>query len=695
MPESIVQPAFQLYSPLQSENEQIRFVTIEPGEDESSEIRCSLQTTELANSPTYYALSYVWGDQNATRSITLSGHIIHITLNLYQALKRLRGRPETSHLWIDAICINQSSREEKASQIPLMGRIYSRAKQVLMWVGDEDDRAGPAMAFIRKWSEGITAARNLDPDNFWPNALDLSIDHIGDPFNEQEVQAFGSLLARPYWRRMWIIQEIVLSADPILVCGREEVPFEQFWMTHYLLSEIIDLNKHGKVDVETFALVDKYVSGMGSPTNATLATIRWLITSRQDMLSRNEEFRPDIFILASRTRDAASSDLRDKIYGFFGLLPSYSLPMKPDYGIDAAEVYTRFTLKLITSSLKIICLAGIGVSKKGSALKLPSWVPDFSMGPANSSLAATDAANDQTFRASMERDDYCSLHLPVGSSRLATEGFICDEIVELYTRDPEVDSGYHWLWTLFETVKAHCPSIHPSGIPLRQAFFRNLMRDASGFGHGRPDFINPDAEALFFSHADAFMVIMRRIALQKMALTGIFESLAAHRGHPVDVSLEMDVNQLLDLDRVHQSGRIDFETLYWACNSSVTSDPDLRNILLGAFIGDSDASNRLAWPLSEYGRGVNTHGSLDFAAIVVMIRSFIMTKQGYMGRGPYHVESGDRICVLFGCPVPLVIRRRGSNYILVGEAYVYGMMHGEMMDMFERGEFSREMLVFE
>jgi hypothetical protein len=106
MSEPITQPISQPYTPLQKEKEEIRLVTIESAEDDLADIQCSLQTAELKSSPTYYALSYVWGDPSVTRRITVGGYATHITLNLYHAMKRLRKRPGTRPLWIDALCVD-------------------------------------------------------------------------------------------------------------------------------------------------------------------------------------------------------------------------------------------------------------------------------------------------------------------------------------------------------------------------------------------------------------------------------------------------------------------------------------------------------------------------------------------------------------------------------------------------------------
>ena len=39
-------------------------------------------------------------------------------------------------------------------------------------------------------------------------------------------------------------------------------------------------------------------------------------------------------------------------------------------------------------------------------------------------------------------------------------------------------------------------------------------------------------------------------------------------------------------------------------------------------------------------------------------RSMAITSQGYIGAMPQEVQPGDLVCVLFGCSVPVVLRKR-------------------------------------
>jgi hypothetical protein len=59
-------------------------------------------------------------------------------------------------------------------------------------------------------------------------------------------------------------------------------------------------------------------------------------------------------------------------------------------------------------------------------------------------------------------------------------------------------------------------------------------------------------------------------------------------------------------------------------------------------------------------------------------RPFI-SASGFVGLAPSHVEAGDMICIFFGGHVPYVLRKCGEAHILIGEAYVHGIMYGECM----------------
>ena len=60
---------------------------------------------------------------------------------------------------------------------------------------------------------------------------------------------------------------------------------------------------------------------------------------------------------------------------------------------------------------------------------------------------------------------------------------------------------------------------------------------------------------------------------------------------------------------------------------------------------------------------------------------------GESGLGPEDVAPGDKLCVLQGCTVPVVLRQKEGQYILLGEAYVPLTMHGEAVQATSEEEY--------
>ncbi|KIW07671.1 uncharacterized protein PV09_01611 [Verruconis gallopava] len=72
-------------------------------------------------------------------------------------------------------------------------------------------------------------------------------------------------------------------------------------------------------------------------------------------------------------------------------------------------------------------------------------------------------------------------------------------------------------------------------------------------------------------------------------------------------------------------------------------------------------------------------------------RSFFTMKEGYMGLGPNTMEADDVVVLLYGGDVPYILRpRTEGGHVLVGEAYVHGVMLGELMPKVSTGEHEEQ-----
>lgn len=71
-----------------------------------------------------------------------------------------------------------------------------------------------------------------------------------------------------------------------------------------------------------------------------------------------------------------------------------------------------------------------------------------------------------------------------------------------------------------------------------------------------------------------------------------------------------------------------------------------------------------------------------------------MTPRGFIGIGPPNVQKGDKICILLGCDIPLIIRQVNDHYAVVGDCFDYGIMTGEVMKDIEESKLNPETFDF-
>jgi hypothetical protein len=168
----------------------IRLLRLHPSEDKNAVVQCQLFNYSLEESSErthpYDALSYVWGESGKTRPIRINEHELPVTLNLHEALSRLRYRYIERIVWVDAVCIDQGNIQEKEQQIQLMAKIYGQASRVIVWLGDAADNSNQALEEIRVAGDRI------------------STDSLNKETTQQAVLA---LLQRPWFRRIWVRQQ--------------------------------------------------------------------------------------------------------------------------------------------------------------------------------------------------------------------------------------------------------------------------------------------------------------------------------------------------------------------------------------------------------------------------------------------------------------------------------------------------------
>lgn len=154
------------------EGPHIRLINVRPAADFTSNLTCDLETVKLDTKPEYFALSYAWEGQTPSVPIlcTTGSHsgTLLITPNCAAALRQLRHESGSLTIWIDSICIDQKSIDERSSQVALMGEIYKAAKQVVIWLGERNERVVAAIELLRKLSAPSTdkaSTQGMDPES--------------------------------------------------------------------------------------------------------------------------------------------------------------------------------------------------------------------------------------------------------------------------------------------------------------------------------------------------------------------------------------------------------------------------------------------------------------------------------------------------------------------------------------------------
>jgi hypothetical protein len=233
------------YSPLERPSD-IRLLVLESGR-KYGHINCRLLHVPLDYNPTYEALSYAWGDTSVEGPyIFLNGKPFHIGVNLQAALLSLcsenirAGVNAERILWIDAICINQNDIPERNEQVQKMKSIYLSASKVVIWLGDYHEPLDDSLAFdpsvwdFRSLERGTREELSRTYDLIFKISGFHSERMKGNPNPDDSFLLapkhtwanLRRLIMRPWFERLWVVQERYLARKSEIVCGRLTISWQ-------------------------------------------------------------------------------------------------------------------------------------------------------------------------------------------------------------------------------------------------------------------------------------------------------------------------------------------------------------------------------------------------------------------------------------------------------------------------------------
>jgi len=259
----------------------------------------------------YDALSYTWGGTDKTSTVIVNGKYLDVTANLYSALRHLRSETEDKVLWVDAICIDQNNKRERGHQVQQMCKIYSQAEKVIVWLGQATRETDLLLESLQRLENLST--RDGHGYRYWEleqwTQFWLSVPK--NPDSELRY-GLGLLLSRPWFRRVWILQEIANAKKASILCGTKSVRAHTFALAPSLIGIKPERHCRAVLDIMPGSLREK----------------TWWAENR------------DLYNLLLKFSESEASDPRDKVYALLGISSDAqdTDSLRPDYRKGLHEV---------------------------------------------------------------------------------------------------------------------------------------------------------------------------------------------------------------------------------------------------------------------------------------------------------------------------------------------------------------------
>jgi hypothetical protein len=276
---------------------------------DSSLIACRLHVVSLRDSPSYTALSYMWGPPAPARQILLNNELFTVRENLWTFLHQARMDRDRSLFWVDAICIDQTNNDERTHQVSVMGTIYLEAALAIAWLGLPTEQTA-------QWEMAL---------DMIPQA-DSTKGHNFDIWLRENKHAMTKLCSHVYWSRVWIVQELVLAYRINLLCGKHRA-------THETLTRLGDQCSRRSRDIVP-------------PDIWTSPGMRVLQRRSEwhQAIAQGLGLDPTLEHMIINFKHAQCMEPRDHVYALLSLCDPVELrerPVRPDYSIPAMELFIQ------------------------------------------------------------------------------------------------------------------------------------------------------------------------------------------------------------------------------------------------------------------------------------------------------------------------------------------------------------------
>jgi hypothetical protein len=213
--------------------------------------------------PSYDAISYTWGDPRDEECIMIryrnapdnsTPRFLSVRKNCADVLRQLAHFTTSRFYWIDAICINQAGKKEREKQVLLMSNVFGLAQCVLACVGMHQDDSEFLAQTLDEFDQSLAShhtsidiltIRATESGNVpWittsitEHSIEATCAHcfewvkqLDAPTTKRLFKALDQFGRRPYFWRIWILQELCLPDRFRFLCGRSELRLSTllFW----------------------------------------------------------------------------------------------------------------------------------------------------------------------------------------------------------------------------------------------------------------------------------------------------------------------------------------------------------------------------------------------------------------------------------------------------------------------------------
>ncbi|KAI1075687.1 heterokaryon incompatibility protein-domain-containing protein [Whalleya microplaca] len=595
-----------------------RLVRLQSSLDDTSAIFSDLVECNLSTATSYIALSYTWRDPVVEENSPWEFEKIFVNSRQFSVGINLfcalkALRNTKAYLWVDAICINQQDNHERSIQVALMGEIFSRASKVYAWLGPEVEISHLAMDFLSHLASS--------PIN---NELIVWIRNTTvEPQWLPTWEALMKLLNRSWFKRAWIVQEIALARDVLFICGDKRLTIAEW----------------EKADRLLFHHWAKFISGLRHrlPLNArTFDPSRSVLDLRRRLLHGDR-----IPVLASlqMTRYALATDPRDHLFSKVAISNNQLAELcPPNYDIPPEEVCKVFLEAYIQrkQDLYVICLAG---TKPANYAYLPSWLPTWSCTkPAYPICNFQSEIQPQWPHFDAAKGTKPEVSFSSSKGHLLCTGVEVDELDG--TMGDQWGSEY-----LDEGIQSVASN---NAYRTLDAAYKALVRTITGDTNrwGEPSKPPHDFEALFSRRCYELNFVMDEYKANP----------ASHPPEPLRHSSSI------------------FEVSWRSMRSLKFGGIPMRYIVER----QGKSANQTTAPNQKFAQQQSLWPAFEHSAGQIMLeRRLFTTLKGFLGVGSASVMAKDRIVILKGCKVPVILRQKGQYWELIGECYVDGIMYGE------------------